>query len=76
MAKIFNVDFKNKRLEYTWEDEAQKKSNEYRQRIIGSIDKSFKESLHYIGALTKGDIKFQKYCAIVLRNIVCNLRSR
>lgn len=71
MAKIINVDFKNKKREFTWDDDAEMKSKVTRQ-----LNDDFHHVLDKIIYLTDNDTKFQEYCARILGGINANLKSR
>ena len=71
MAKIINVDFKEKKKEFTWDE----RNEEFRAKVIDMVDKKMKATLELICAI-EDDEEFQKACAIQMANIVYNLRNR
>lgn len=72
MAKIINVDFKKKRIEFTWDEGTKKKNQEKTERL----EKVFQAAMSEILELTKGDNKFHSYCSKTLGGIIYNLKER
>jgi hypothetical protein len=69
VSRILNVDFKKKRLEYTWDDLA-------RQRLAKQIELELQSVLNNIVEYSGRDKTFQEQCAHKLAQIVVGIKER
>ena len=69
MAKIFDVDFKQKQINFTFEDGIKKDDINIRRLMV-----NFADSLNVINSTTK-DRQYVESCAEVFRNILIKIRQ-
>ena len=76
MAKIMDVDFKNKKLNFTFEEEGEIESDQKKKAICEAVRCHLIDTLNLITVIAEDDDQYHKYCARTFNNIIYNLRGR
>lgn len=72
MAKIINVDFKNKCLEGTFETVSQKEIDSMKALVYEELNAALDKIIY----ITENDTNFVRYCNTVFSGICSNLKHR
>tara|TARA_R100001086_G_C11622814_1_gene199339 strand:- start:255 stop:482 length:228 start_codon:yes stop_codon:yes gene_type:complete len=75
MAKIIDVDFKKKKVNFTFNQE-DPNFEKVKRESLRIIEARFLETMDFITILTEDDIQYRKYCMTVLSGILSNLSQR
>ncbi len=70
MAKILNVDFKRKHLEYTWDETSERK------RIVETIHEDMQEIMIKVVQIEPYDEEYQREVARLFTSVIFSLRDR
>lgn len=75
MAKIIDVDFKRKKINFTFDND-NIEQEKIRRESLRIIEARLLETMDFITIVTPDDIEYQNYCRKVLSGILYNLSHR
>lgn len=75
MAKIYDINFKQKRLNFAY-DEQDDRQRQLKQTSYDILELHLREIMQLVIVIAGDDIEFRNYCSRTLGSILANLKAR